>query len=161
MGWMNRVNNAKLNSKNTYVGPGRFRVELIKVKSGETRQKIENFIVELRVVESDNPANPVGSLMDWYVNMAWDSSDGDVAKFLMTATGDPQEALTEEVVKFITSDAQPLKGTILQIGAYNKVTKGKGGNFTVVGWFAGDATPEQVAKFVTEGQEREAKKQAA
>jgi hypothetical protein len=152
-GWMKKIKDAQQGSqKNGYVSavsnetPGVFVVDVMKCKSGKTRPPAskENFIAELMVVESNNPAHPVGSLMDWYVDMSWDSSAADVAAFLVTATNDRQENITEEVVGVICSDANPLKGTRLRLIARNKTTE-KGGTFTKCKFVAMDATPEQIA----------------
>lgn len=150
MGWMQNVKGARISEGGIYVEPGAYLVEVLKVKAGKTRAGVDNFIVELAIHESNNPNRKVGTVMDWYVDMSKEPSVGNVVAFVMTATGSTQDEVSEDVIKLIVSDANPLKGTMLRLAASNIKTKA-GRDFTKVKFFSEATSAADTEKAAADG----------
>jgi hypothetical protein len=142
--WMSKVKGSRSSEGGIYVEPGAYVCEVTKVKAGQTRAGVDNFIVELLIQESNNPNRKPGTLMDWYVDLSKEPALGNVKHFVMVATSCTEEEISEEVITMICSEANPLKGTVLRVAASNIKTKA-GRDFTKVKFLNVDATEEQIA----------------
>lgn len=133
--WMDTIGEARLSEGGIYVEPGAYVVEILKCKAGSGR-KGDFFVVECLIHESNNPARPVGSTMDWFVDMRHEPSPGNIVAFVMAAMKCEKTEVTKEAVLIVTSERQPLKGLKMRMTAANIVTKEKKQNFTKVKWAA-------------------------
>jgi len=130
MGMFAGISEVTVRQQNRYVEPGNYTVEIEAVKSGRTKQAEKPyFVVELGVVESDNPEFNAGDTMCW-MTMVREYKKyflEDVKGFISTTMDCAPEEVTEEVVEFVTGDEQPLVGKRLSLRAYegNNAKSGK------------------------------------
>lgn len=65
-----QIGTAPIFERGNYFNPGRYKLRLIRCLSKQTQKSGVAFITELEVLESDNPAHPIGSKGTYFVKMA-------------------------------------------------------------------------------------------
>ena len=121
-----QVEEAQYFERGNYVKPGRFLVEVLKVKEGTTRPPKNTgfFVVEMKVHESsDQKEHPLKSTMTWMTMMDKDAAVGNIKHFIGAAGNIPQEDVTLEDCKAAVSEENPLAGVYLQVDAVGTKTK--------------------------------------
>ena len=136
--WIEKIKEARVSEGGVYVTPGVYLVEIDKIKTGKPRLGGDNFIVTCKILASNNAERPVGSTMDWYVDMKHEPSPGNVKAFVMAAAGCSEAEVTPEIIMSIVGTAQPLKGRKVHLTATNIKTKA-GKDFTKAVWALSDA----------------------
>lgn len=69
MDW-SQIGNAPIFERGNYFNPGRYKLRLLRCLSKQTQKSGVAFIAEFEVLESDNPAHPIGSKGTFFVKMA-------------------------------------------------------------------------------------------
>ena len=112
MGMFAGVSEVSVRTKNRYLEPGNYTVEISAIKSGRQNQTEKPyFVAELDIVETDNEDFHVGETVTWMtmVHSYKKYFLEDVKNF-----ADPEE-VTEEVCEFVASEDQPLVGKRLAV----------------------------------------------
>lgn len=143
MGVFSAVKDARPTQGGRYFDPGNYVVKINRCKHGMTRKNVDFFVVETKILESDNDGLPIGSEASWMVTMDKDAAPGNIKSFAMAATGVDEDGIDEAGILEIVSDRQPLAGMIMRVEAFNKPTK-EGKPFTRIKWL--EADPETFAK---------------
>lgn len=65
-----QIGTAPVFERGNYFGPGRYKLRLLRCLSKQTQKSGVAFIAEFEVLESDNPAHPIGSKGTFFVKMA-------------------------------------------------------------------------------------------
>lgn len=65
-----QIGTAPIFERGNYLSPGRYKLRLLRCLSKQTQKSGTAFIAELEVLESDNPAHPIGSKGTYFVKMA-------------------------------------------------------------------------------------------
>jgi hypothetical protein len=147
MGIFTGIGEAQVGMGNVYFLHGIYKVEVLEVKLLRSRKREDLYIVEVLILESDNPERKPGMKASWVVNLKQDAALGNIKGFLGSALGvDPYDAealkeaflengkdTTEAVAEQSVSADNPLKGTALKLTCINKKTKA-GMDFTVHTW---------------------------
>jgi hypothetical protein len=69
MDW-SQIGTAPIFERGNYFNPGRYKLHLLRCLSKQTQRSGVAFIAEFAVLESDNPAHPIGSKGTFFVKMA-------------------------------------------------------------------------------------------
>lgn len=138
MGRFGGVGDAKYNEGGVYFQPGRYLVRVDVVKTGESRKKVEFFVVECTILYSENPELKKGGSVSWMVMSDWDTYLGNIKHFVSVAQEVEMDEVDEEGVEMCVSDENPLAGTFLVAVAANVKTK-KDADFTKVKWMQPEA----------------------
>jgi hypothetical protein len=142
MGRFSRIKEARYSEGGVYVLPGVYMFEILACKAGETRSGVPFFVVELKILESNNDDRPVGSECSWFVGLDKEPALGNIKQFVSAATGSPLDEVDEEAVELIVSKDNPLAGHVIHASAINIKTK-KGGDFTRVKWSPVDSDDDE------------------
>lgn len=153
MGLFSGLSSAKARIQATYVRPSHFIARIDACKTGENRKNEGFFVVEMTVIHDCAPdkydmqtyGHSVGERVSWMAMSKHDSFLGNVKAFMANVlglTGAEAENLGEEEAVQITSNDQPLAGTIIEVIAKNITTKA-GNPFTAVN-FVGEVQPQQM-----------------
>lgn len=130
--------------------PGTYpRVRIEDVKMHQARTGEDFFIVSGTVLETNNPACPVGTKADWVCNMKHDSSPGNVKSFggaLMGIRGDDEikRQITAGVISQLISPAQPGRGRVVSLQVVTIQTK-RGSDFNKHIWTVPDGAAPAAA----------------
>lgn len=65
-----QIGTAPIFERGNYFNPGRYKLRLLRCLSKQTQKSGMAFIAEFEVLESDNPAHPIGSKGTYFVKMA-------------------------------------------------------------------------------------------
>jgi hypothetical protein len=121
-----QVKEAKYFERGNYVKPGRYLVEVLKVKEGTMRppKSIGFFVVEMKVHEtSDAKEHPLRSTMTWMSTADKDAFLGNVKHFIASAGNVTEDEVGIEMCKYAVSEENPLAGIYLQVDAVAIKTK--------------------------------------
>ncbi|MFH0899258.1 MAG: hypothetical protein V2A73_01385 [Pseudomonadota bacterium] len=141
-----KIKGAKGTGTGKYFAPGLYRVKIERCKADQMRDGADFFVAECRILESSNEVCPVGSSASFFVSFKkWpDLAMGNVADFmndgfrsylLQNAIGmDDFEGVDEELADEITGETQLLANTVIDVEAFQKVTKTTGNLFTHHRW---------------------------
>jgi hypothetical protein len=128
-----------------YFIEGHYQVEVVRVFTMRSRKKDDLFIVECKILESDNAERRQGMRASWVVNLKQEPALGNIKGFVAAANGiDPADEkqvnaeVTEEVVEFACGDDNPLEGTIMELECV-AITTRAGNPFTLHKWQAAEA----------------------
>lgn len=130
-----KIQEAKFSEGGTYLLPGVYRIEVIACKHIKTRQGREAFVVELSILESNNPERPPGSTCSWMVMLDQEPALGNIKNFISAAYPCEDSQVSEQAVLLIVGEKNPLKGHRARASAVNIKTKNRGTDFTKVKWF--------------------------
>jgi len=140
MGLFAGINEAKVGQGGVYFLEGIYRVEVLKCFTMTSRKREDLFIVEAKVVESDNDDRKPGMRCSWIVNMKHDAALGNIKGFIAAMNGihpsdeeQVDEEVTEEAVEYTVSDDNPLAGMLVDLEAV-AITTRAGNPFTLHKW---------------------------
>lgn len=132
MGLFSGIEDAKVGGGGVYFLEGLYRCEIVKVFAMKSRKNEDLFIVECKVITSNNAKRKEGSACSWVVNMKHDAALGNIKGFIAAANGiDPTDTGTvdaevnEEAVETACSDANPLAGQLVDLEATEILTRAK------------------------------------
>lgn len=138
-----------------YFTPGNYFVKVIRCKEINTENGTHAFVAECEVLESDNDETKVGSHPSLFVNMnhKWPKlAKGNIADFMRAGLASAAEAMGEEapelnkqMAMLIKGEENILAGTFLAVRGWNKKTKEKKEDFTMLEW-TGTGLQERRAK---------------
>jgi hypothetical protein len=131
MGLFAGIKDAQISQGGVYLKPGVYKARIEQCLSKNTRANVGCFIVELDILESNNPELPPGTRCSWVVTLDKEPALGNIKHFVAVATETDEEEIDEAGVELIVSADNPLKDTIVTISAVNITTK-KGTPFTKV-----------------------------
>ncbi len=124
MGLFSRISEANYSEGGNYLKPGVYRLETTKVISKKLRTGKDAYIVEFRVLESDNPDHRVGSEVTWMVTLDKEPAMGNIKQYIATACGTTDLSGVDEATAELTvSEEQPLTGKVVRCSAVNITTK--------------------------------------
>lgn len=128
MGLFSKISEAKVSEGGNYLTAGVYRLEITKVITKLLRSNKHAFIVEFRVMESDNPKHRVGADVTWMVTFDKEPALGNIKQFIATACGSTDldavdEATAELVCVEEGENAQPLKGKFVRASAVDILTR--------------------------------------
>ncbi len=109
-----------------YVEPGDFIVDVMSFVEGMTRESKPFVAAELFIHASTNAGRPVGTTMNWFVNLSLDAAAGNIKAFLAACFNrHPDQLVSSEhewipLLTLLVSQAQPLKGRRLYLHAWHK-----------------------------------------
>lgn len=146
MGVFDKIDEAEGFGGGVYFEPGVYVAQLVECKSGHDREETFNFFVaDFDVLESTNPAIPVGTRVAWFAKLQKDTPAlKNVRVFMATAAGVPEVEVTTAAAEMICGPGQPLKGAVLRVRAKTIITKKKGQPFTVCEFERYEGTAEMV-----------------
>jgi len=140
MGMFAGIESARVGSGGVYFLAGLYRVEIVKVFAMRGRKGDDLFIVETKILQSDNAERRPGGSCSWVVNLKHEPSLGNIKGFIAAANGiDPNNKgevdsqVNEEAVEAACHADNPLEGIIIDLEATEIKTKA-GGDFTVHKW---------------------------
>jgi hypothetical protein len=116
---------------------GKYVVQLIEVKFLHERSDDKSILVEFEVLESSNPATPVGLICAWYQKLTGKSKDVGPAvykRFVTVCSGlDPNDPTSnakvgEAELESAISEEQPLAGLVLDMEAIESTKKDENGD---------------------------------
>ncbi len=126
MGVFGGIKEAKFSEGGNYLKEGVHRLQVEACKHIKTLAGIDSFVVEFKILESSNPAHLPGSLCSQMIQIKPNTPAlGNIKQFLMVALGKEttEDMITEEVLLYTVSEANPLKGRIVRADAHNIMTK--------------------------------------
>ena len=118
MGMFAGVSEVSVRTKNRYLEPGTYTVEISAIKSGRQNQTEKPyFVAELDILETDNEDFDIGETVTWMtmVHSYKKYFLEDVKNFVSTVLGVEAEEVTEEVCEFVAGEEQPLVGKRLTV----------------------------------------------
>lgn len=150
----------KISKGGVYFLPGIYKVEVQKVTTNRSAKgRKDFFIVESKILESDNPERKPGMLVSHVIDIGNVMGPANIKAFLAAANGiDPrndeevQAALGvgrdgtdhgEQAALFAVSEANPLAGTILKL-VCTEITTKAGNPFTKHEYFPIEGEGEEV-----------------
>lgn len=117
------IESARMSTGGVYPLNGAYLLEINAVKSGQTRKKIDFFVAEFKILESDNPRRAKGTEMSWMCTMDKEPALGNIKAFVAASTGCSSDDVDEAGVLAIVSAENPLKGTKIRLMATEVTTK--------------------------------------
>jgi hypothetical protein len=131
------VQGASVNGGGIYFKAGRYKVEILAVKSILSRKNENLFVVETEIKESDCADLRPNTKCSQVINLSkHDSAPGNIKAFVAAAldiSPTSEEVNWEELCDVVCTDANPLKGTMMTLICANTKTKA-GGDFTLHQW---------------------------
>ncbi len=120
--------------------PALYVVEVLRLITMVSRKKEDLFILEGKIIESDNPERKAGMTSSWVVNLKQDAALGNIKGCIAALNGiEPSDKdtvdanVTEEVCELAVDDSQPLAGTLVGLQCTMIKTK-KNTDFTLHTW---------------------------
>ena len=116
-----------------YVEPGNYLAKINAIKYGKTNESDRPyFVVEMEVIESDNPNFEKGDTMAWMTMLHRFKHYflEDVKGFIAVATGYPPDQVISDVVEYVAGEEQPLTGQGLRVRAKATTNANSGKVFT-------------------------------
>lgn len=156
------LNNFRSSKGGNYIKPGRYVARLLSAKGIERRGGETAFVAEFEVLETDSAENhPVGDRPSYFIKLSDaafpETAKGNIADCMraMIACRERCEGgdigddiddveISDDMAELITSDEQPMAGTVMGILATNIVTR-KGHDFTKVSFFVPENAEELFA----------------
>ena len=145
-GWADLIAGAEVGNKSgQYFEPGMFLVELVCIKVFERQNQAggTGFVVEFDVLESDNPAIPVGDRRGWFCDISKKMGASDAKAFMLQVVeakinrsgGDfnPRAPFDPKILHWAAGEDQPCAGEKFHLKAWHKETRA-GGQFTIHDW---------------------------
>lgn len=133
MALFEKIKDARPNDFGRYIGPGKWKLEILACKEIKPRSGGEAFTAELKVLETDNPDFKLGEQISWQAHSKHDSAPSNIRHFLASATGVAFDDVDGAGYQAVVSAENPLAGTVIYAMARNIKTRA-GGDFTKVSW---------------------------
>lgn len=122
MGIFSGIGSAKLPTKSTYLGKGRYWIQVMRCKINTNRKHIQQFVMEARIIrvlsDAEVSAHRAGDEATHLVQVSSDYFLGEVKGIIMAAAGVDESDVTEGMCEEVVGEDQPLKGFVLE---YNGV----------------------------------------
>lgn len=99
------VGAAKMNRRGVFFDPGEYEIDVKRCEYMTARDKEEFFIVETIIVETNNPAHPVGAERNWMPKMNQDMSEVNLKGFCVACLG-LEDADADGIAKVSDEDFQ-------------------------------------------------------
>lgn len=147
-GTFSGIEAAQFFTRYPFIVPGKYLLQIDKVKMITTRNKGDAFLIEALVLESTDPVRAPGTHVTQMFMRSKDSFLSNVKQFAFAVLSRPMEdwdglsspaQITGEMVDMLVGEDNPACGIILRVEASEGETKDKR-PFTRVNWFAGDDT---------------------
>lgn len=143
MGLFAGIEEAEVGGGGVYFLPGIYKIEVEKVFAKESRKGDALFIVETKILESDNEERVVGSTCSWVVAFKkHEAGLGNIKGFIAAANGiDPTDKVqvkaevNQAAVEMACSEDNPLQGIVLPLEC-NLIKTRQGNPFTLHTWSA-------------------------
>jgi hypothetical protein len=139
MGLFSKIGEAHSTGGGVYFEPGSYVLECRVNKVSKTRENRPFFVAEFVILQSTNPARPVGTsmshmiMLDKYIETALGNLKGYVAALFDI----PEESVDEAGIEKLTSAANP--GSGLKVKAVASMTKTRAGkDFTKISYSPAD-----------------------
>lgn len=143
MGLFENIENASISEGGNYLNDGDYLLEVDKVISKKTRKGPHAYIVELKVLESNQPKNRPGSKASYVTTNAQDMFLGNVKAFVAAVCDVDVSEVDEEAAEVTCNEKNPLKGKRVRDQVFTVKTKA-GKDFSKHKW--SPATPEDLVK---------------
>lgn len=129
------VNGAKPTEGGQWFEPdGEYVVMISGVKKGQSRKRVDFFVVECRIVESDKEKLKPRREASWMVMLNNDMAGKNIVGFVMAAYGCKDDEVDAAGVEEIVGKEQPLAGKLMRLTTIGTKTKA-GTDFTVHKWY--------------------------
>lgn len=119
---------ARANAGGIYLKPGDYELEVEQCKSDVDRKKNGNYIVEFKILSSNNSERAVGSRVSWYQGFDKDGWESRVKGFLLAIEGVEEDALSakewEDLAAESVSEKNPYVGRRVVAQCYPTRTRG-------------------------------------
>ena len=125
--------------RNPYLVDGNYLLEIDKVQLKKARDKRTYYLVEAKILESDNNERPIGMMVTWMTDVDNDMGPINIKRFLAAVCGiDPnsEEAntqVTSASARLSVSDEQPLTGEKVYVSVVTITTRA-GSTFSEHRW---------------------------
>jgi len=121
-----QVKDATFTRRGNFVKPGRYLVEVTKVKEGKMRppKNTDFVVVEMKVLESsDLKEHPLKSTMTWMATADKDAFVSNMKHFVAACLNIDEGEVDRKMLKNASSEENPLMGVCLQVNAILVKTK--------------------------------------
>ena len=132
-GLFSGIEQAKPSKGGIYFEPGNYLVEIVECKGGKTFMKRPFFVVETKILESDNANRRPKTNCSWMAMLDQPSGLPNVKAFCAVAHGCSDDDVDEAGVEHIISAAQPFKGKKMRVQAISIKTR-ENKDFTKIVW---------------------------
>lgn len=143
MGLFKGIEDAKMSEGGTYLKPGIYDIQILRVKTGQTRKKIDFFVVDFKILGSNNPEHAIGSTANWWLGFDKDGTLGNIKQWAVAVLSNTLPAgqtfdaaqITEPVLEGIIANEgaivkdQKLKVQVTLVDTQN------GGKFSRHHWY--------------------------
>jgi hypothetical protein len=150
MGLWDGLKSAQVFEKGAYLGPGTYDAEIVRILTKQTQKSGLGFIVELKVINSNNPEHKPGSKASWFQSMkSPPQAFAAIKEFVAAVLGIPakeKDRLAAEIDPIIEKLMDRLTGAenafgpqgddpgrMVHVETFMKKTQ-RGGDFTVHAW---------------------------
>jgi hypothetical protein len=133
MGKFTGIKTASVSGGGVYFLSGLYVIEVKKCMMINSRKREDLFIVECEIIESNNEKRPEGFSASWVVKMSQDAALGNIKGFICAAYDCAESDVDEDACELIVDEANPLKGTILNLECVDITTRA-GTPFTLHKW---------------------------
>lgn len=135
MGLFSGIEKASFSEGGIYLLDGNYVLEVMELKSGTSRQRVDFFVAECRILQSTNPERKIGTVVSWWVGLKVDTPAlADVRRFLAVAGECDDTDVDDAAAEMAVSDEQPFKGRVLRAAATTITTSKLKRPFTKVLW---------------------------
>lgn len=130
--WENEFKNATPRTSSDYMKEGNFYLRIDVIKEGKNSTKTDNFKVEGTIIHKldENGAQNVGQSVTHMLSAKNRNYAEDLKSLVADMFGIPVADASFDQLLTLSSDAQPLKGAVVEYYNYDKPTQ-SGGVFTV------------------------------
>lgn len=145
MGLFSGMSDAKYSEGGIYLLDGNYVLEVMELKSGTSRQRLDFFVAECRILQSTNPERKAGTICSWFVGIKPDTPAlADIRRFLAVAGDSDDSDVDDTAAEMAVSSEQPFKGVVLRAAATTITTAKLKRPFTKVVWAQFEGTEGDV-----------------
>lgn len=146
MGLWDGIQNAQIFDKGSFFGEGMYDVEILRCLTKQTQRSGLAFIAECRVINSNNPGDPIGQTRTWFQSMKNLSvAHSAIKEFAAAVLGfDPKtekQRIDAElgqklpaILDGVTGQQNAFAGRVVHLETFITKTREKGTDFTVHRW---------------------------
>ncbi len=138
------IENAQVwENKGSYLLPGSYDLEIVSIKSFETRKKERAFVAEFKVLGTSNKEINIGAVHSWFTSSRHENFLSNVkamATALLSTDGpiDPSQITAEIMDSLVDKDGATVRGSRIRCDVRLVDTK-SGGKFSAHTWRAAGA----------------------
>lgn len=139
MGVFSGIENAKSSEGGSYLTPGTYDVEVVRLTTGKTRKGVDFFAADFKILGSNNPDHRIGEIVNYFVGFDKEPSLGNVKAFAvacLSSEGAVDPATISEAVmeSLVDKGGEAVVGTQLKVQVSLVDTRG-GGKYSKHLWF--------------------------